>query len=167
MSPKKRQFVKIIRDVIILVMIIMAVSLYMQRNAVDGQAPAIDGVLLNNDRVVLAQLRGKPVLIHFWATWCGICRFEQNSIDNIAKDHQVISIAMSSGEKNELKAYIKENRLNFPVLNDPYAELSGKYGVQGVPASFIVDAQGQIRFTEIGYTSEWGLRLRLWLASFY
>lgn len=165
MLTGKRQFLKILRDIFILFLIIMAIGLYMQRNAVTGVAPAFQGALLDDIQVTNTQFRGKPLLIHFWATWCGICRFEQNNINNIAKEHQVITIAMSSGEKDVVQKYMQENGLSFPVLNDPYAEISKRYGVKGVPASFIVDSEGEIQFTEIGYTTEWGLRFRIWMAS--
>jgi len=164
---KKRKILKIIRDGVILIIILVAIRAYMQRDAIDGLAPDLKGSLLSGQEITLAQLQGKPALVHFWATWCGICRFEQDSINDIAKDHQVLSIAMSSGEPSELLAYMRENGLAFPVLPDPNGELSKTYGVRGVPASFIIDQQGQIRFTEVGYTSEWGLRFRLWLATFY
>ena len=165
MLARKRLYIKILRDILILFAIIMAVSLYMQRNAVTGMAPVFQGALLDDIQVTNTQFKGKPLLIHFWATWCGICRFEQDSINDIAKDYQVLTVAMSSGEKNELQKYMQENGLSFSVLNDPYAEISKRYGVKGVPASFIVNAEGEIQFTEIGYTSEWGLRFRLWMAS--
>ncbi len=54
--------------------------------------------------------------------------------------------------------------VSFPVLNDPDGAIAAHWGVRGVPASFIVDGAGQIRFVEVGYTTEIGLRLRLWLA---
>jgi len=167
MKLKKSKFIKISRDIAILFVIFMAIGLYMKRNAVSGQSPMIQGVLLSNAPVSLVQLRGKPVLIHFWATWCRICRYEQDGIDDIARDYQVVTVSMSSGTKKEVQTYMLNNGLTFPVLNDPDAVLSKRYGVKGVPASFILDAQGKIRFTEIGYTSEWGLRFRLWLATFY
>jgi peroxiredoxin len=54
--------------------------------------------------------------------------------------------------------------LNFPVLPDPYGELASAWGVAGVPASFVVDGAGRIRFATVGHTTEAGLRARLWAA---
>jgi len=56
--------------------------------------------------------------------------------------------------------------VSFPVVNDADNQISARWGVQAVPASFIVDTDGKIRYVEIGYTTGIGLRLRLWLASF-
>jgi len=60
--------------------------------------------------------------------------------------------------------YMRENGLDFPVLLDESGLLSVAWGVRGVPSSFIIDADGQIRHLAVGYTTELGLRFRLWLA---
>jgi len=59
---------------------------------------------------------------------------------------------------------MEENNLSYPVIIDEDGILAKQYGVRGVPASFIVNPEGIIAFTEIGYTTNWGLRIRLWLA---
>jgi peroxiredoxin len=106
------------------------------------------------------------VLVHFWATWCPICRTEQDTINAIARDTpNVITVAMQSGSRDEVEKYLKQQGLSFPVLNDPDGRIAAAWGVHAVPASFIIDPDGQIRFVEIGYTTETGLRLRLWLAA--
>jgi peroxiredoxin len=52
-----------------------------------------------------------------------------------------------------------------PTLLDPEGAVLSRYGVQGVPATFIIDRDGEIRFRVMGLSSEWGLRLRLWAAN--
>jgi thiol-disulfide isomerase/thioredoxin len=105
------------------------------------------------------------VLVHFWATWCSICRAEQGSISAIAQDHpDVITIAMQSGSPAEVDGYLRAQGIEMPVLNDARGEIANTWGVHGVPASFIVAPDGSIRFTEVGFTTGIGLRLRLWLA---
>lgn len=51
-----------------------------------------------------------------------------------------------------------------PVLNDPYGVLATAFGVRGVPVMYIIDPDGNVRFTEVGLTSGWGLKARLWWA---
>ena len=104
------------------------------------------------------------MLVHFWATWCPICRAEQGSIDALARDTPVITVAMQSGDRNAVVQHLRKEELNFPVLNDPDGVIAAQWGVRAVPASFIVDGAGQIRYVEVGYTTGIGLRLRLWLA---
>jgi peroxiredoxin len=82
----------------------------------------------------------------------------------VARDYRVVGIALRSGSPADVKKYLKEHNLQVPVVNDPDGALAGAWGVRGTPTSFIVDGAGMIRFREIGYTSEPGLRLRLWLA---
>ena len=102
--------------------------------------------------------------MHFWASWCPICRAEQGSIEALARDYPAVTVAMQSGSDEEVARYMQKEALGLPVLNDPEGMLAAQWGVRGVPASFIVDGAGQIRFVEVGYTTEIGLRLRLWLA---
>jgi len=141
-----------------------AVQWWQSRGVASGPAPALQGVLLDGRQVSLVDLRGEPVLVHFWATWCPICRFEEDSIDALARDHSVITIATTSGEAAEVLAYLQQNGLRFPVLLDETGEVGRAWGVKGVPASFIIDSSGDIAHATVGYSTEIGLRLRLWLA---
>ena len=71
---------------------------------------------------------------------------------------------MQSGGSAEITRYMQEQKINFPVVNDTDGMPSGTWGVRGVPTSFIITPDGQIRFVEVGYTTGLGLRFRLWLA---
>ena len=115
----------------------------------------------------LSEYRGKVVLVNFWATWCPICRLEQGSINSLAKDYRVITVAMDSGGNDAVEQYLAKNGLSFPVIVDPDGKLAARFGVSGVPTGFVIDTAGQIRFREIGLTSGWGWRLRLRLAEFF
>ena len=89
---------------------------------------------------------------------------EQSNIENIAKDLPVITIAMQSGDNEELKKFMQDESLSFNVINDNSGKLSQQYRIQGVPVSFIINRDNKIEFTEVGYTTELGLRMRLWWA---
>lgn len=147
-----------------LLVLILGIRAWQQSGTASGPAPALAGELLDGKPVALAAFAGQPVLVHFWATWCPICRAEQGSIDALARDAPVITVAMQSGSREEVVQFLRKEALSFPVLNDPDGVLAAQWGVRAVPASFIVDGAGQIRFLEIGYTTGVGLRLRLWLA---
>ena len=126
-------------------------------------APSFEGKLLGGQSFNIQPYQGKPVLLHFWATWCSICKMEQNSIASISEDHEVITVAMNSGTDMEVVAYLKQQGLSVPVVNDENGAIAQRFGVRGVPTSFIIDSNANIRFTEVGFTTELGLRLRLWL----
>ena len=147
-----------------IVLVLVAVRGWMQRGMISGSAPEFQGNLLNDETYALLADRRRPLLIHFWATWCPVCKLEQESIQSISKDHAVITIAMQSGEAGEVIAYMHQEQLQFPVMNDPNGVLSRQFGVRAVPSSFIIDEDNAIMFRETGFTTEIGLRLRLWLA---
>jgi len=150
---------------LLLVIVYTALQIWQSRNVIAGQAPPINAVLLNGQQVSLANYEGKLVLVHFWASWCPICRFEEASISSIAEDYAVLSFASQSGDVETLRKYVKEHDLRFPVIEDDQAEWAQHYGVKGYPSSFIIAADGSIYDVEVGYSSYWGLRLRLFLAS--
>ena len=159
----QKRWVKYALEVLFFVLLYLGIRAYVQRDMVQGLAPDIQSTALSQQRFHLADA-AKPILVHFWATWCGICKLEQDSIQAISRDHVVITIAMQSGSDEEVQAYLTEHQLNFPVINDTDGEISARYGVVGVPASFIVNSAGEIVAAERGYTTSWGLRLRLWWA---
>lgn len=154
-------------EVLLFVVIIMGVRAWQQRDIVKGEAPPLIGIMLDGKPYVLPAKPGQATLVHFWATWCPVCRAEQGTIESLSKDNpNVVTIAMQSGASTAISKYMVEQEVSFPVVNDADNRISSQWGVQAVPASFIVDADGKIRFVEIGYTTGIGLRLRLWLASF-
>jgi len=152
-------------NVLVIVTLMVGIRAWQQRDMASCTAPALHGVTLAGQPYALSTHPGKPVLVYFWATWCPICRAEQDSISAIAKNHaNVVTVAMQSGGTDEVSRHMHEQGLDFPVVNDPDGRLSSAWGVHAVPASFIISPDGRIRFVEVGYTTGIGLRLRLWLA---
>jgi peroxiredoxin len=145
--------------------VIAAVRAWQQRDMVSGTAPALQGITLAGQPYKLPLHPAQPMLVHFWATWCPICRTEQGSITSIAQDDpNVITISMQSGKQEDVARYMHEQGTDFPVINDPDGSLSSAWGVHAVPASFIIAPDGRIRFVEVGYTTGIGLRFRMWMA---
>lgn len=161
--PRRRWLVWAL-EALVVVAIVFAVNLYRTRDAASGPAPPIQAPLLSGYTADLAQLRGQTVLVHFWATWCPICRAEESSIESVAEDWAVLTVAMQSGDASEVAEYLRDRQVSFPVVVDEQGAIAQRYGVTGVPASFVVDPSGRIRFVEVGYTTELGLRARMWLA---
>ena len=108
----------------------------------------------------------KTLLVNFWATWCPICALEEQNIENLSKDFEVITIATQSGSNEEIEKYLKDKNLSFKVVNDEFGLLSGEFNVKAFPTTFIYDKNKNLKFTEVGYTSTFGLKLRLWWSSF-
>jgi peroxiredoxin len=103
---------------------------------------------LNGNKWTLQALRGKVVLINFWATWCPPCRQEipiLKSIYDRFKDHGLIVLAISEEDPATLRKFVAENDVEFPVLVDAGAEVQkNAYHTVGVPVSFIYDRSGRI-----------------------
>ena len=163
MSSSSR-YLRWLRDILIVLLVVGGVQWWQSRDMPRGEAPSLAGAGVNGGPMALANHRGEPVLVHFWATWCPVCRLEDDSIASIAEDHRVISIASTSGSPAEVKSYLEENGLQMPVMMDESGDLARHWGVQGVPATFVIDSQGRIDYATKGYSSEIGLRLRLALA---
>jgi peroxiredoxin len=110
--------------------------------------------LLQGPRFRLADHRAKVVLMNFWATWCLPCREEMPSMERLWRQHReqgflLVAISVDSGP-DVVKAFVTEHRLTFPIALDPQLEVAGLYGIRGVPASFIVDRQGQVAALALG-----------------
>lgn len=141
-----------------------AVDLWRSQDMPNEQVPNaamldIDGKPI--DLVGLSQ--EKPVVLYFWATWCGACKFVTPTVDWIADDHQVISIAITSGSKDRVAAYLRHHDLTFTTINDERGLLSHTWGVRATPTIVVVKA-GKIASITTGITTPPGLLARLWLA---
>lgn len=161
-SESRKKWFNRALSLVLFIAIVIGVRVWQQRDLPSGAAPPVSGGLLTASELDWRAYRGKPMLLHFWATWCGICEAENDSINEIARDWPVLTVAMSSGSDDEVRAYMEQHGLDFPVLNDQNGVLAAQYGITGVPASFFLDGAGNIRFTEIGYTTGMGMRMRLW-----
>jgi len=162
------KWVKLALEIAIIIAIIFAARAWQKRNLVEGIAPSFQSVLLDGKTVNLEDFNGKPLLLHFWADWCPFCKLEEGSISSIKNDWPVLTIAFKSGGKEKVAKHMKERNIEaWPTIVDQDGRIAGLFGVTGVPTTIIIDGEKNIRFSEVGLTSEWGLRLRLWWANMF
>lgn len=159
-----KRYYRWLAEFILILIIITAARLWMQRDIVSGTAPNVSAVTLTGQHFDLYQDKNRPILVHFWASWCPVCKLEQSNIQNMSQDYPVITIAMQSGNDDEVMQFMKEENLTFNVINDELGIISQRYNIRGVPVSFIVGKDNKISFVEVGYTTEPGLKLRMWWA---
>ena len=131
--------------------------------APDFQLPDLDG-----QTVSLSDFRGRPVLLNFWASWCGPCRLEMPFIQEIFEDREwadkgLAILAINIGESHDtVKDFMEGHGLSFPVLLDATKDVALEYNIRGIPATFFIDKNGIIQDMKIGAFSskaeiEWRL----------
>ena len=127
--------------------------------------PEIDFTLkgLDGKSVTLSDLKGKVVVLDFWATWCGPCKASFPALQRIYEKYKenpnVVILALDTWERmagaereEEVKKFIADNKYTFPVLyDDGFVE---RYGVEGIPTKFVIDKKGMIQFKSVGFYSD-------------
>lgn len=156
----KKYLISFIKYAIFFIVVINLVSYYKSLDLNKNRLEIRSFELLDGTNYEIE--KDKPLLIHFWATWCPICALEEQNIETISKDYQVITIATQSGSSEEIKEYLEKNNLSFKVVNDDLATLSQKFNIKAFPTTFIYDKNQNLKFSEVGYSSTFGLKLRLW-----
>lgn len=110
-------------------------------------APDITVNSLKNVPLKLSDLKGKVVLLNFWATWCPPCREEIPSMMKLnssmaGKPFQMVAVSIDEGGVPAIEAFFKESGFNLPVYTDPDGKAAGVYGITGVPETFVIDKNG-------------------------
>jgi thiol-disulfide isomerase/thioredoxin len=118
-------------------------------------APNFRLQLTNEQGLYLSDLQNHPILINFWATWCGPCRLEMPEIVHHATAHDnLIVIAINVQEELEpIEAFASDFNMTMPVVRDPDAEIRDLYQVRGMPTSIFIDAEGKVAIYKEGVLS--------------
>jgi thiol-disulfide isomerase/thioredoxin len=167
-APKRPRWRRWVLEATIFLTVLVAFQAWQLRDVARGTAPDFAGQRLDGTPFDLAGWRaqhdGKPVLLYFWAEWCPVCRTTAGTVTAIAEDWPVTTVAVQSGGAAEVAAHMAARGYRWPTLVDARGEITKTYGFAGVPAFAVIDPAGDIRFVAMGWTSEVGLRLRLWWA---
>ena len=157
------------RDAIVIVVVIAAVALmitsaaYLARHrAAPGSGPQAGGAIVNGSqapdfelatldgkKLKLSDLRGKAVLLNFWATWCAPCKVEMPWLEELHKQYsaqglEVVGVAMDDAKPEEVRKFAKEVGVSYTIVMGKEAVGEAYGGVQFLPASFYIDRRGKI-----------------------
>lgn len=127
---------------------------------VGAAAPAYGAKTLEGDSVSLASLRGKVVLLNLWATWCAPCRHETPFLQSLYEERspdglEIVGVSMDTGDARDLVGeFVQEYGVTYPMLVDPQMRGMDVYRVLGLPASFLVDREGVLRWMRFGPVGE-------------
>jgi peroxiredoxin len=128
-----------------------------QSPAIGKQAPDFTLETADGRTLRLSEQRGKPVLINFWATWCGPCVIEMPNIQEYYEKYpgQFEVLAVNADEpEREVQDFAESMNLTFPLLLDPGNKVNSLYRLRGYPTTFILDAEGVVQIQHIGSLSE-------------
>lgn len=104
----------------------------------------------------------RPLLVYFWASWCGVCRFTTPDVARLAGEgEQVITVAPRSGDDRQVARWLEKKKVVFVTIGDADGNLSRNWQVSVTPTIAVLH-KGEIVSSTTGWTSYWGMKLRLW-----
>ena len=122
-------------------------------------APDFTVEMVDGQKITISQLKGKVVIINFWATWCPPCRQEmthvQKEIIDRFKGKDVVFMPISRGEKKSVvEAFRKKENYTFPMGLDPQQTIYKKYASNYIPRNFVVGKDGKVIYVSVGFSPD-------------
>ncbi len=124
----------------------------LRQKLVDKPAPKFDlPVLHGTESGNSEKLKGKVVIVEFWATWCPACRSTHDRLSQFAKSHKNVAVvAISDEEAGPIKDYVKHVNPSFTILQDKTQAASGAWMVSAIPELAVIDTKGVVAFATMG-----------------
>jgi len=166
---RRRWWVRWGVDLAVLALVLTAVAAWQARHLPGSGAPAPDFTLrtLSGDTVQLESLRGRPVVLAFWAPWCGVCKAESSNLSllrRLAGDSaHVLSVAVAYEDEEDVRRFAREHTVDYPVLLGGEDAIQREWRVNSFPTVFFVSPEGRVERAVVGYTTLLGLSWRLLL----
>jgi thiol-disulfide isomerase/thioredoxin len=148
---------KITKTILLLTLALSGLTGAAEALAVTSKGPAANFTLKSDsgENIRLSEYRGQVVLINFWASWCGPCRQEMPHLDAIQQKYQGLGFTVFGVNVEQDRAMadkvLRDIPVTFPILYDSDNEVSHIYDVDAMPATVLVDRNGEIRYMHRGY----------------
>lgn len=153
-------------EIAVVVAAFLAIQWWLTRDVLRGALPPLDAPTVNATSFEQwrATRGSNGFVLYVWATWCPVCKTIEGSVDAVAQDVPLITVAMSSGDSGAVQAFLQQRNHRWPTLVDADGRLSRALGVDAVPTLIFVGADGRVRSVTQGWTPEFAIRVRWWLA---
>jgi peroxiredoxin len=119
---------------------------------VGAKAPDFELKTLTGETVKLSDLKGKKVMLNFWATWCPPCKAEMPAMEQFHKEagNEVVILAVNIDPHLDVQAFVDENKITFPIPLDAEDTVNEMYQVLSIPTTYFIDTKGNIGNKYIG-----------------
>ena len=120
------------------------------------EAPSYAARNMSGDSVSLALLRGKPVLLNVWATWCLPCKEEIPYLESLhgkyaAQGLQIVGVSVDArGDESKIEEFARDFQMTYPIWRDPDERVNTRFLAIGVPSTYIIDRDGILRWKHLG-----------------
>ena len=148
--PLGKRLLGLARDLLIFGLLFLVVSTVVGRLRapdLEGEAPPLTLISTDGERVELADLRGKVVVLNFWATWCPACRAEIPAISKLHDTHgdqvEVLAVSINASDR-AVPAYVEQHNLKYPIAFDVSRRIATQFEVEGTPTQVLIDKNGVI-----------------------
>lgn len=156
-------------EVLAFIALFVAISAYQARDllATDRQAaPALRAETLNGSRYDIAEFKGRPALIYFFAPWCPFCSASADNLVRLrewrsAEELEILVVALDWETAEQIQDYADDHELNMPVLLGD-AAVARDWKIRGFPTYYILDEEHRVVSRDFGYSTQLGLWWRSW-----
>lgn len=155
MSGLSKRRILFFLSLFVLAAVFFPKGVFAKRAAVGRPVPPFEAVLLDGKSIGASQLKGRVVLIDFWASWCDPCREEMPELNTLyrelkAKGVEIIGVSIDRDREN-VDAFLKKHPVLFPVIHDKDKDIADDFKPRAMPTAFILDQEGVVRHVHLGY----------------
>ncbi len=130
----------------------------------DGRTPSYAFETIEGESITSDALRGRVVVLNFWATWCGPCKLEMPSLQSLHEDRGadgvvVLGLSTDGGGDAGIREFLRERDITYPVGRATHGHRQAFGGISGIPTTFLIDKRGVVRHRVVGYFAPPAMRV--------